>query len=281
MGEKLVTFTTVLHPAKKKLGISTDEYILLDIILKLEKNAKHAGWCYASREYLANCLDIQRPSVSRMLSRLEKQGLVEIEEKSRFIKTTLKFSSAVTYFQTHSNTKLHDVTESYTPCNPKLHEAVTEGYIDNNKDINTYKEKKSEKAQSKTSPSELPYPLVKFNYNKKKLEGLEESHIAELCEKYEDVDVVAELKKLSDWALINRQKVSGRKNGLYPTIVNWLRRTQTAYEEKVGYHRSKKEAKGEFTGKIYLNKKSYEQAVKRGEKNIKYDPNATITYSDE
>ena len=89
MTDKKITFTTIYHQDKTEQGLSANDYILLDIIWKLEKNDKYPGWCYANREYLASCLGLTRPSTSHMITRLSEKGFIEKDTDTHFVKTTL------------------------------------------------------------------------------------------------------------------------------------------------------------------------------------------------
>lgn len=72
-------YTYVDFVAIKKLDISINEYILCDIIYKLQ--AKE-GYCYAANEYFAKCINVTSRGVIKMMDRLITKGLV-IKEKGR------------------------------------------------------------------------------------------------------------------------------------------------------------------------------------------------------
>ena len=71
-------FTTILHDARIKLGISVAEYCLADVIHQLSGNHSDVpGWCFASKEYLGDVLGYSRQSIHAMIKNLEKKGIIE------------------------------------------------------------------------------------------------------------------------------------------------------------------------------------------------------------
>lgn len=77
-----MAYITIQHEQRKKSGLSLNEYAVADIIGKLSLNpdSKHSGWCYASKEYLSDMLDLGRSTVFEILNRLEKEGWLERRE---------------------------------------------------------------------------------------------------------------------------------------------------------------------------------------------------------
>lgn len=88
MGE--LNYTTINHAARKKLGISLNEYVLCDSIYHLANNPTSAvpGWCYASKNTLADNLDLDRSTVIRSINRLIERGLLLRDESTSYLKTT-------------------------------------------------------------------------------------------------------------------------------------------------------------------------------------------------
>ncbi len=82
-------YTFVLHSARKKLGITINEYCLTDTIHKLSSNRSSVpGWCYAAKESLANGLGLSRQSIHTMINKLKKLDLVEVDSETGYVRTT-------------------------------------------------------------------------------------------------------------------------------------------------------------------------------------------------
>lgn len=85
------TYTVILHGAREALGISLEEYVLVDTVHHLS----HQGWCTASRQYLSNCSGVHKRTVQRTIQKMVDAGLLE-KNGSEHLRTTTKWTSAVT-----------------------------------------------------------------------------------------------------------------------------------------------------------------------------------------
>ena len=82
-------YTLVLHSARKELGISIHEYCLADTVHKLSGSRSPVpGWCYASKEQMGKTLGFSRQSIHSMILTLKKQGLIEIQEGTGYLRST-------------------------------------------------------------------------------------------------------------------------------------------------------------------------------------------------
>jgi len=83
-------FTTIMHDPRLKYKLSNNDYCIADVIYHLSNNPNGAviGWCYASRQTLANFFGISRQTVLNSLKTLEDKNLIEINEETRYIRTT-------------------------------------------------------------------------------------------------------------------------------------------------------------------------------------------------
>ena len=72
------TYTTIIHPLRKQLGLSNNEYTLLDTINKLSTNPKSkiSGWCYARQSVLAENVGISRRAITNMITKMQSRGLL-------------------------------------------------------------------------------------------------------------------------------------------------------------------------------------------------------------
>jgi len=95
---EILKYTTILHPARIKLGLSYDEYCIADAIKQLStKTSKTPGWCHAGKDYLAKVLGITRKTVHKWLARLIEKGIVERNPDDRaLLRTTDIWFNTVT-----------------------------------------------------------------------------------------------------------------------------------------------------------------------------------------
>ena len=147
------TYTTIVHKYRDALGLTNNEYILLDCINKLSTNPKSklAGWCYSTQNSLASYVGISRPSLNSMITRLETRDLL-IRKKTKkenniitIYKTSQKWFDVVIKgcnetLQGCNETLQGGVMKPYKGCNETLH---INNNIDNNKNINTMSDSKN------------------------------------------------------------------------------------------------------------------------------------------
>ena len=82
-------YTTIFHSSRKKLDLTINEFCLADSIDKLSgSKSQIPGWCTARKEDLGEVLGFTRQSVHVLIGKLVKKGVVEVQEGSRYLKTT-------------------------------------------------------------------------------------------------------------------------------------------------------------------------------------------------
>src|SRR3989304_6342828 len=69
-------YTTIIHPIRKALMLSMNEYAVLDSIYQLSNNKKFKGWCIKSKESLAKDLDLSERTIHYMIEGLVKKTLI-------------------------------------------------------------------------------------------------------------------------------------------------------------------------------------------------------------
>jgi len=86
-------YTTINHDARKTLKLTWHEYGLADIIFRLSASpgSKHPGWCYATKEYLAEELGLTKRSVTTMIAKLISMRIIEKDEKTKYIRSSMKW----------------------------------------------------------------------------------------------------------------------------------------------------------------------------------------------
>lgn len=96
--KETLLYTLVLHQSRKKLGISTLEYCVADSIYHLSNNpaSQITGWCWASKEIIANALGITPRGVWKIINRLIDLKLVERNKNDRrYLRTTIQWYNNV------------------------------------------------------------------------------------------------------------------------------------------------------------------------------------------
>ena len=68
------SYGRVFFALRQHFRLSSSECLLADVISILSRKS---GWCFASREYLANLLGISTRTLQRMLARLKERDLIE------------------------------------------------------------------------------------------------------------------------------------------------------------------------------------------------------------
>lgn len=85
--------TSFNNEARLQLKLSLNEYLVALFIQEQMLNQESAiqGWCFASKEQIAQYLSLSQRSVFSILKKLHSLGLIEKFENTKFIKTTQKF----------------------------------------------------------------------------------------------------------------------------------------------------------------------------------------------
>lgn len=86
-------FTTIQHDPRLKFNLSNDAYCIADAIYNLSNNPSSIapGWCYSTRQSIANMFGISKRSVQRAIQELLDKKLVLVNEETNFIRTTQKW----------------------------------------------------------------------------------------------------------------------------------------------------------------------------------------------
>jgi len=88
--KKIISFTTILHNKRKELDLNLMEYCVADTVYNLSSNPKSPvqGWCYASKDTLAEILDTTRQTIFTIVNKLISKGLVERHSETKYLRTT-------------------------------------------------------------------------------------------------------------------------------------------------------------------------------------------------
>lgn len=69
-------YIIVFHDIRVKLGLGFQEYCILDIVCRFQQNHVTPGWCYASKDALAEMLDISTRQLQRYVASLVEKGFI-------------------------------------------------------------------------------------------------------------------------------------------------------------------------------------------------------------
>lgn len=100
--DKKITYSLILHQQRERLGISITEYCIADMVYHyggLEKSRQMGGWCYASKQQLANNLSVNKRTIERGINELLKKGLLEKESETKHLRSTSKWYSEVIVYK--------------------------------------------------------------------------------------------------------------------------------------------------------------------------------------
>ncbi len=88
----MITYTTILHQVRCKLAISNNEYVLCDTIHKLSHKT---GFFEGKREYLEDIVGLTDRALRNMITRLEKEELIQRDSVTGKLSVLPKWTSNV------------------------------------------------------------------------------------------------------------------------------------------------------------------------------------------
>lgn len=93
MNKNRILYCTVLFEKKKAYGLTLNEYVFLDMVFHLSSKT---GWCYSSKEYFAETLDLSRQSIFNLIKKLIDTGWLEKDGASANLRTAEKWNQVYT-----------------------------------------------------------------------------------------------------------------------------------------------------------------------------------------
>lgn len=219
MNEERISYTTINHVAREKLGLSWLEYGLADLINRLASNpeSQFPGWCYASKETLAQNLGVSKQAVHKLIIRLVAKGLVEKNPITKHLKITIDWYKTVELMD--SKQSLPTVNNVDSNSKQSLLQTVNKVYTRN----------KIEKEKENNITPLSSSPLRRFST----LESLAEDVVNQIAEDYHvPVSFVRlQLEKMTNWL-----GASGKTYKDYnKALRNWvLRDAQKMAERSMG-----------------------------------------------
>lgn len=141
--------TNINEVARQNLGITRDDYALCQYVQYrlADTRGKKAGWCSDKKEDLANFIGITRPGVYKMLERMERVGLLEIDPPTGFCRVTPK------WIDTEQNRK-QSLQDSVNKVDKKRKQSLQSGV---NKVTHNIEEKEIEKEERECEKEEARF----------------------------------------------------------------------------------------------------------------------------
>jgi hypothetical protein len=139
---QLPIYTTIIHQARIKLEITNNEYCVADVIYHLSNNpaSKIPGWCFASREVIADFLGLARRSICTIIDKLVEMELVEKDEQTKYLRTTKKWYESVILQRIKYSAETAPIVQKlHTECAETALQPVQKLHPDNNNYNNNYK----------------------------------------------------------------------------------------------------------------------------------------------
>jgi Mn-dependent DtxR family transcriptional regulator len=169
-------YTTILHEARMRLGLTMEEYAVCDLIHHLQSNPKNTTlWCYASKEYIAETLGISRATVFRILNRLIDEKLIERHMETKQLRTTAKWFETAIEYKPKTDIQSQNETDS-------LNLILTQPHTETPDHLNTRLYNNRDNNKNNSFPSPLPSSRKKERKRDKHI-NLKEKGNKELFEK--------------------------------------------------------------------------------------------------
>ena len=90
-------FCTIYHPVRVELGLTINEYVIIDGINQLSHRPDHP-WCTASKDAMSEFTGISRRTVFRAIEKGLDEGLIEKNERGD-LRTTMKWITTVSLYR--------------------------------------------------------------------------------------------------------------------------------------------------------------------------------------
>lgn len=134
-----ITYTTILHQARERLEITTNEYCIADIIYHLSNNPKSkvSGWCYASKKTIGEFIGVSERSVLTIIKKLIEKNIISKDEETKYLKTTEKWYNTVIL------NKLKILGEESSPTPKKVRSQGEESSVHTPKKVRSHTEESS------------------------------------------------------------------------------------------------------------------------------------------
>jgi len=155
--------TSINEKARHLLDISRDEYALCDYIqFRLaDPRGKSGGWCCDAKQEIADFVGISRPGLYKMMDRMEREKLIEVEPTTGFARVTGRWIDSVS----ECKQSLQDgVNKVYSERKQSLQPSVNKVTL--NKEIDIKVDKVDIKVEA-----DKPQPTPKNDFPENEIQG--------------------------------------------------------------------------------------------------------------
>lgn len=229
-----LNYTTIHHRTRKSLGLSVNEYMIADLIYNLQNNqkSKYPGWCYATRDYMADFFGLSRNGIQKIIGRLILLGLVERGENNKTLKTSQEWYEKVVAINENDD-RIQSGHEVHTTYADSAYKVVTkpgyDNYIDNTNDNSIAKLGEPSVSNVKVNPRPAAEPHKTIGY----LKLVPEEDLKHFEEKFKNLDretIIREVGRAKAWL-----ESTGRRYKDYRAFLrNWLDRKDEDLAKRKG-----------------------------------------------
>jgi hypothetical protein len=161
----MLVYTNIQHEFRKRHKLTCNEYVLCDMVFYLSSQAESnvPGWCYMSREKMAEEVGLSKQSVLNIIEKMIGAGFLEKNGQTCYLRTTQKWQEA--YF-TNGKESLPTDNKVVPSGKESLPETGKESLPHNNSSDNN----KNNTTSSSKNAEQLSY-LLTIPYTKLDAEG--------------------------------------------------------------------------------------------------------------
>jgi len=124
-----IKFLRVFTEVMDKFHISAFDCVLGDLIFHLSNNPSSAfpGWCYMSKNTLADYLNTGRTTIYESMDRLIKSGLLDRNDETGYLKMTKKWFDSISFDSNNDCTdSVHSVRNMDSTCTDSVQPPCTD-----------------------------------------------------------------------------------------------------------------------------------------------------------
>lgn len=191
-----LVYTVIQHGFRKQKNLTNNDYVLCDMISFLTKkiDSKVPGWCYMSRETIADELGLSKRTVINMINDLIGKNLLEKHEITGHLRSTIEWEKV---YYSHGAEIAHPVQEMSNDS-----AKIAPNNIYNNKNISKDIYESNNKKNESLLFDELPHKQPK----KEKEEKPSKENFTTFHFRKRLIDMGAEPLHVDDWIKIRKNK---------------------------------------------------------------------------
>ena len=136
----IINYTITNHVARIALDLSMNEYAVADLIYHLSNNPKSSipGWCYATKETMAEMLGLSKQSIHNILNTLLEKEIITKNEETAYLRANELWYQTVVIKQREDSSpigkKVHSDSKESLPSVKKVYSDSKESLLGGSKD---------------------------------------------------------------------------------------------------------------------------------------------------